>query len=74
MSVFTVVEHPQLEHFLTRYDLGKARGFRPISDGITNTNYQLETERGDFVLTLNSTTCSVYSSTWLTNRCFVRHR
>lgn len=52
MSVFTVVEHPQLEHFLTRYDLGKACGFRPISDGITNTNYQLETERGDFVLTL----------------------
>jgi homoserine kinase type II len=52
MSVFTTVEHPQLEQFLIRYDLGKACGFRPISDGITNTNYQLETDLGDFVLTL----------------------
>ena len=52
MSVFTTVEHSQLEQFLIRYDLGKACGFRPISDGITNTNYQLETDHGDFVLTL----------------------
>ena len=52
MSVFTTVEQPQLEQFLVRYDLGKACGFRPISAGITNTNYQLETDRGDFVLTL----------------------
>ena len=52
MSVFTTVEQPQLEQFLVRYDIGKARGFRPISEGITNTNYQLETDLGDFVLTL----------------------
>ena len=52
MSVFTTVEQPQLEQFLCRYDIGKARGFLPITDGITNTNYQLETDCGDFVLTL----------------------
>jgi homoserine kinase type II len=52
MSVFTTVEPAQLEQFLNRYELGKSRGFHPIAAGITNTNYYLETDSGDFVLTL----------------------
>jgi len=52
MSVFTTVELDQLEQFLNRYELGKSRGFHPITAGITNTNYFLETDSGDFVLTL----------------------
>jgi len=52
MSVYTTVEMPQLDQFLTRYELGKLRDFQPIAAGITNTNYYLDTELGRFVLTL----------------------
>lgn len=52
MSVYTNVEPDRLEHFLKRYDLGRARSLQPIAAGITNTNYFLETEAGSFVLTL----------------------
>ena len=52
MSVFTTVGLADLEQFLKRYDLGSAIGFSPIVAGITNTNYCLETDRGNFVLTL----------------------
>ena len=52
MSVYTTVKPAQLEQFLTRYSVGKLTGFSPIAAGITNTNYRLDTDQGDFVLTL----------------------
>ena len=52
MSVYTTVEPDQLQQFLRRYDLGKAVAFSPIAAGITNSNYYLDTEQGNFVLTL----------------------
>jgi homoserine kinase type II len=52
MSVYTTVKSAQLEQFLTRYSVGKLIDFSPIVAGITNTNYRLDTEQGQFVLTL----------------------
>jgi len=52
MSVYTTVNTEQLAQFLRRYELGKAVDFKPITEGITNTNYYLDTEQGSFVLTL----------------------
>jgi len=52
MSVYTSVDLEQLEQFLLRYDLGKALDFKPIAAGITNSNYALETDHGQFVMTL----------------------
>ena len=52
MSVYTTVEPAQLEQFLTRYGLGKLVNFSAIANGITNSNYYLDTEAGHFVLTL----------------------
>ena len=52
MSVYTTVDSAQLDKFLKRYVLGKSRALRPIAAGITNTNYFLETDAGEFVLTL----------------------
>lgn len=52
MSVYTTVDTAQLEQFLKRYELGKARDFAPIAAGITNSNYRLETDSGHYVLTL----------------------
>ena len=52
MSVYTTVDSEQLDHFLERYVLGKSRTLRPIVAGITNTNYFLDTDAGEFILTL----------------------
>ncbi len=52
MSVYTSVEPAQLEQFLKRYPLGRLLALSPIAAGITNTNYYLDTETGQYVLTL----------------------
>lgn len=52
MSVYTTVEPAQLETFLERYDLGNLQQLTPVAEGITNTNYRVDTEAGAFVLTL----------------------
>lgn len=52
MSVYTKVDSAQLDKFLERYVLGKCLELRPIETGVTNTNYFLDTEGGEYVLTL----------------------
>jgi len=52
MSVYTVVEHAQLEDFLRHYDVGRLISFQGIGAGIENTNYFVTTSTGEFVLTL----------------------
>ncbi len=52
MSVFTSVKQAQLEAFLERYEIGRFTAFTPIAAGVTNTNYYLDTDGGEFVLTL----------------------
>ncbi len=52
MSVYTTVSQQDLEPFLERYSIGRCRALEPIAAGITNTNYRLDTDTGDFVLTL----------------------
>ncbi len=52
MSVYTRVEHHQLEIFLRHYTLGTLVSFQGINAGIENTNYFVTTTAGAFVLTL----------------------
>jgi len=52
MSVFTQVSETQLVTFLQNYPLGALHSFKGIEDGIENTNYFINTDRGAFVLTL----------------------
>lgn len=52
MSVFTKVSHAELEAFLRQYDVGRLLGYTGIGEGIENTNYFVDTERGRWVLTL----------------------
>jgi homoserine kinase type II len=52
MSVYTKVEPDELATFLQRYSIGKLIHYAGISAGVTNTNYWLETETGQYVLTL----------------------
>jgi len=52
MSVYTVVDRPELEAFLAHYSHDSLIDFQGISAGIENTNYFVTTEKGEYVLTL----------------------
>ncbi len=52
MAVFTDVERAQADAFVARYDVGRLTAFRGIAEGVENTNFFVQTERGRFVLTL----------------------
>ena len=52
MAVYTEVSDEALAAFLEEYDLGSAVAFRGIAEGVENSNYQLRTTAGDFILTL----------------------
>jgi len=52
MAVYTEVTDNELGEFLRAFDLGEARGFKGIAEGVENSNYYLQTERGNFILTL----------------------
>ena len=52
MAVYTQVSDEALAEFLAAYDLGAALAFKGIAEGVENSNYYLETERGRFILTL----------------------
>ena len=52
MSIYTVVEHSELNEYLKGYDIGTLTGFKGIEAGVENTNYFVSTTEGEFVLTL----------------------
>ncbi|MEM1106863.1 MAG: homoserine kinase [Pseudomonadota bacterium] len=52
MAVYTEVDPEALDAFLSDYDVGGARSFKGIAEGVENTNYYLETDAGRYILTL----------------------
>jgi homoserine kinase type II len=52
MSVFTPVSAAALAPWLGEYEVGEALALRPIAEGVENTNFFLDCEGGEFVLTL----------------------
>jgi homoserine kinase type II len=52
MAVYTEVGDEALARFLEGYDLGLALSLKGIAEGVENSNYLLQTERGRFLLTL----------------------
>lgn len=52
MAVYTEVSNDDLEAFLKAYDLGTVLSFKGIAEGVENSNYVLQTERGQYILTL----------------------
>ncbi len=52
MSVYTSLNHAQIESVIRSYRLAPLIRYAGISAGIENTNYLLNTVQGDFVLTL----------------------
>lgn len=52
MAVYTDVTDEALAAFLSDYALGTAVAFRGIAEGVENSNFQLRTTTGDYILTL----------------------
>ena len=52
MAVYTDITDAELDAFLGGYDLGRALSFKGIAEGIENSNFLLETEKGRFILTV----------------------
>jgi homoserine kinase type II len=52
MAVYTKIPEDELKKFFTKYDLGKLLNYKEIKEGIENTNYFIQTEKGKFILTL----------------------
>ena len=52
MSVYTVISEEGLGQFIQRFDIGTLLSYRGIDEGIENTNYFVDTDRGEYVLTL----------------------
>ena len=52
MAVFTEVSFNEAATFLHALDLGELQSIKACSGGIENTNYFVDTERGEYVLTL----------------------
>ena len=52
MAVYTKLEKEEINNVLLNYKLGKLKSFEGIKDGIENTNYFIETEKGKYILTI----------------------
>src|ERR1700743_3965806 len=52
MAVYTEVSFEELDRLLEQYDIGEPLSFKGIAEGIENSNYYLQTDRGAFILTL----------------------
>lgn len=52
MAVYTEVSVEDLGAFLKPYDVGGLVSFRGIAEGVENSNYVLEADKGRFILTL----------------------
>lgn len=52
MAVYTNITESELSAFLATYDLGVLRSFAGIAQGVENSNFRVETERGRYILTL----------------------
>jgi len=52
MAVFTSVTLQDLAPWMTQFPLGKALAIRGIASGIENSNFFIDTEKGEYVLTI----------------------
>ena len=52
MAVYTDVSFEELEALLADYDIGEPVSFKGIAEGVENSNFLLQTDRGAYILTL----------------------
>ena len=52
MAVYTDISDEERGEFLAEFDLGQPTAFKGIAEGVSNSNFLLETDRGRFILTV----------------------
>ena len=52
MSVYTNLSTKDVSLLISNYNIGELKSFKGISDGITNTNYFLNTSKGKYIITI----------------------
>src|SRR5262245_66316383 len=52
MAVYTDITDEELAGLLADFDLGQAISFKGVAEGVENSNFLLETERGRYFLTV----------------------
>ena len=52
MAVYTEVADEDLRAFVADYDIGAVVSCKGIAEGVENSNFLLQTEAGNFILTL----------------------
>ncbi len=52
MAVYTDISDAELEAFVAQFDLGQPLAFKGIAEGVSNSNFLLETDQGRFILTV----------------------
>ena len=52
MAVYTEVSDDEIESFAAAYDIGRVVACKGIAEGVENSNYLLQTDRGLYILTL----------------------
>ncbi len=52
MAVYTEVSDEELEEFVAGYDIGEVVSCKGIAEGVENSNFLLQTDRGTYILTL----------------------
>ena len=52
MAVYTKLSKNDLKEFFSKYNLGEIINYKGIKEGIENTNYFIQTDKGKFILTV----------------------
>ena len=52
MAIYTRLDQEKINNILLNYKLGNLKKFEGIKEGIENTNYLIETEKGKYILTI----------------------
>ena len=52
MAVYTKLSENNLKEFFSKYNLGKLLNYKGLQEGIENTNYFIQTDKGKFILTI----------------------
>ena len=52
MAIYTKLDKKKISSILSNYNLGNIKKFEGIKEGIENTNYSIETEKGKYILTI----------------------
>ena len=50
MAVYTKLSDNNLREFFLKYSLGQLLNYKGIQEGVENTNYFVETDKGKFIL------------------------